>query len=104
VVNETKSIGQLALIINVFKLPFDPNTPDPENSPNRREVLILTKFDAVPIPFCAVTMKSAVNKGGKIVGFQSVPGLSTEEAVTYTTGKPLPFRPSSWLHPAKPRS
>jgi probable HAF family extracellular repeat protein len=31
----------------------------------------------------------AVNKGGKIVGFQSVPGLSTEEAVAYTNDSAL---------------
>lgn len=33
----------------------------------------------------------AVNKGGKIVGSQSVPGLSTEEAVAYTNGQAVPF-------------
>ena len=33
----------------------------------------------------------AVNKGGKIVGFQSVPGLSTEEAVAYTNGQAVTF-------------
>ncbi|MBX3302964.1 MAG: hypothetical protein KF693_12190 [Nitrospira sp.] len=33
----------------------------------------------------------AVNKSGKIVGFQSVPGLSTEEAVTYSNGQAVTF-------------
>ena len=33
----------------------------------------------------------AVNKGGTIVGFQSVPGLSTEEAVAYSNGAAVTF-------------
>ena len=33
----------------------------------------------------------AVNKGGKIVGFESVPGLSTEDAVSYTNGQAATF-------------
>ena len=33
----------------------------------------------------------AVNKGGNIVGFQSVPGLFTEEAVAYSNGQAVAF-------------
>ena len=33
----------------------------------------------------------AVNKGGKIVGFESVPALSTEDAVSYTNGQAVTF-------------
>ena len=33
----------------------------------------------------------ALNKGGKIVGFESVPGLSTEDAVSYTNGQAVAF-------------
>ena len=33
----------------------------------------------------------AVNKGGKYVGFESVPALSTEDAVSYTNGQAVPF-------------
>jgi probable HAF family extracellular repeat protein len=33
----------------------------------------------------------AVNKGGTIVGFESAPGLSTEDAVSYINGQAVPF-------------
>ncbi|HEX5550922.1 MAG TPA: hypothetical protein VFX36_08815 [Nitrospira sp.] len=33
----------------------------------------------------------AVNKGGKIVGFESTPGPPTEDAVAYTNGQAVPF-------------
>ena len=46
----------------------------------------------------------AVNKGGKIVGFQSVPGLSTEEAVAYTNGQAVTFPTFVVVHPVGPRS